>query len=1144
MAVQYNPKSYFYTEYGSLADAVAGNLATDAFGPVVGSETTQYRTTAVVRLLSPIQSAKVFAICKGRILIQPMEGDNTKINLILKPEGNDHAPIKIKYFIYRGINKSDLIDNSDSLIAKNISDPLQPKLLQNLWDDYTAYYLPSGTVPSIFPAKRIGYNPIIQTNAMLIDTIFNTFIEGADTYQLPECNKGDYIGNFSGSLGLDIVLDYGDYQLENQEELFKLDLAYARKNEHVLDLGLISASATMTKVDREKRYKEYIHQFIDAAAFWGSHIECGNIKTSNGIILKTNTEIYSNILKKYQTKNNIYVYVKGERGRSYNYYNTSRKLLFDLTNQIPSDSNETYGWPVLIKIYQPNVGQDWIFGVLQYNVDPHILPNRDKHVSINVIAPSVASNLYPIAYSPVVYVTNNFLRPFTLKIHTDPVRTCASFAIINCNLTQVFPEVSYFEDLWYFGIKPPIENNDIEKCSWGYRDSGRMVNTHEFLRNGAQIQDRIFLDGGKVINSVAIKRSLHIATVTSDTNKRFSYQENIHVNNQTFGIVKKASNYSDYILKLYEDNNFSIYKGEFFDSVESVTINSLMLVHEHNINKRNGYFQLGITEAENTIIGQLLPIDAANVYFKLDEINIGISAPYRKFRLGVKFENSTNILLESFPTNDIHIYTLDGFYFFSKDYSSSQEYYKEFSNSLISFRPHSDISNPSNNWKGEYGFDWIRKGDTTLTGDSLAPIDRTYLNNIGHYYSIVGGVKIKDDGGSFDVEKNEIIKFRNLFPIYPTKSNSHLYTGSWIALYPYKNIGGSLSGFPKLTSNGIKKCLTEAVLDLKIEIGSSPSSLKIKFEKEHFQVTSIPPNSTTVLPNDAKYGYLEINNKTVTGGVLRTLTIKIETLIEFSEYKKIEIVAVENNVEKLAGVLWALPNSKANRKELDVTFIDCTTNLDPAISKTGLKGNEKILEDILTKSLNQALIDIKMAASVETLDLRRSVDPVFYTNYSSPYPSPTPNPPTFLSPVEISYLKGKPKFSQGFFDNKLSIFVFGDDCISSAVGSSYNILYGEAEGTGTYIISFLPTLILYASAIANTGSGIPLQRSTISHEAGHGLSLFHSFGNDSEFTFREFITDNILDYIDTSIAPSDSRIGFNKYQLDKLRNNSTLKTEK
>ena len=98
---KYQPISHFFVDHTSLSEANATNEATDAFGPVKDHEATKYRTTSFVR--GTTMPIKVFAICKGRVLILPMTVEDyngaitiseTKVNLgirnvVLFPERND-----------------------------------------------------------------------------------------------------------------------------------------------------------------------------------------------------------------------------------------------------------------------------------------------------------------------------------------------------------------------------------------------------------------------------------------------------------------------------------------------------------------------------------------------------------------------------------------------------------------------------------------------------------------------------------------------------------------------------------------------------------------------------------------------------------------------------------------------------------------------------------------------------------------------------------------------------------------------------------------------------------------------------------------------------------------------------------------------
>lgn len=1149
MAVQYNPKSYFYTEHSLLANADPANLATDAFGPVVGGETTQYRTTSFVRLLSPVLSAKVFAICKGYILIQPMQGDNTKINLILKPIGNYYAPLKIKYFIYRGVNKVDWIDSINNLMPKNLSDPLQPTFLQKLWDDYTTYYLPSGTVPSVFQGKRIGYNPPIQPSTTLIDTLFNTSLQGEDNYQLPVCHKGDYIGNFSGALGLDIVLDEGDYQLEGQEELFKLDLAYARKSNHVFDLGLITASSGMTKAAREKRCKEYIHRFLDAAAFWGSHIEGGKIRTiSHPDGIHTNTVIYTNILQKYQTKNKVYVYIQEETARSYSYYdvqNKKRKVSFGIGTQIPAPPltyYETNGWPILIQdhtISGTNIG---IQGKIQYNIGEDVYKS-DKCVSVDYIAPNSGVKS-PEKYGEYPPDDDYLVIYFDIYLYSE--KSCSSFVYVRCSAKQDVPLTEYFNNLWPVNIKPALPNVALNDCSYTNYDKGLMRDL-TVVKIAASIQHKVFFDKGELGGNI-VSRRLYVASIQNVAERSSSSQytksnaekdyEKLNAKSVKSNNRAKLASHNDYVKVLYDDTGFSLYRSEFLDVSDNIP--SLALTHETDFELKYSHFHLGITENEYDTLCQSLPPHFDHAFFHLAEVT---SAPanvdFRKFELCIDFENAANGRTIATPTNKIYVYTLDGLYFFTKDYAASQTHYKEFGNTHADFRPVSDVANPLNNWKGEYGFDWPRIGDTSLAGDGLytnpvtsQTFSRNYFDIIGHYYSEnnplrkLGPNDPPNGAYEFKQEKSEWIALRNNYPAYPSKPRlfhdiSYLmYAAPVISLFPSLTATGAPTGFPKLLTNGNAKCYTEALLDLKITIPTPPTSLKIKYETESFKIFSAnpstpsqPPTGMVYLPNVGEFSYLDIIDKSAGS---RTLHLRVKYLREASTYKKIQVIAVEAGVEKLVGELWAMPNAKKRRKQVAVELVSMKTDLGTG-TKNGIDKDtddqRPALEAVITRFLNHALIDVA-EINTTTPFLEINATPTAtgeddYDAFNNDYKNPT-SPPTIYERTaggRMIYddlykflLKNYPSISH---NSKMVLFYIDEVCKGRLSGKP---LYGLAHQFA--LRADKNTVALFR------GSGIvnSLKDETSPHELLHTLGVEHTFGNQNSFTLKQYLSDNILDY--------------------------------
>jgi pyrrolidone-carboxylate peptidase len=707
---EYEPVSHFFVDETKLATITptvppavpAANYATDAFGPVAGSETTKYRTTSVVRATGTVP-VKVFAICDGQVLLQPNYDasgtiDATKLNIVLKPSAS-YNPLKIKYFIYRGVRKEDLMDASNKL-KETSNDANQPPFIAKLWTQFKNFY--PDTPPTVFPASLIGFDPSVAETT-LIDNAF-TKKDTDKTYQLPLCSAGEHIANFIGAIGLDIVLDYGDYHLENQEELFKLDLKYARKNDAVFD----TTTPTLTDAVKIKRYKEHIHQFMDAAAFWGSHIECGSIELSDASKIKTNTLIFASIVNKYQTQNKIYVYIQGENNRSYNYYDATRKVYgFNTAGQL----NETSGWPIIIEdltvaVTTPATSKKGITFSLEYNIDTRI-PEAERHVVVDVISPNNKTSVYPLLEKPKNPIAPATIPAFlinktasiTTVFQVNGTKSCASFLMLFGNLKQEFPLKNYYNDLFpvNFNTNFSIPASGTENLSvWATYDKSRMVNLDNVLDTGAMIQNKLVFDTGfrqaPVQQNIAAtkKRRLYMAILKRNAIHNVEY-DTLNIDTVTAGI-ETTTTAEQYVLNVYNNKEFSVYKGTFTEG--ATIINSLSLIHENSSVKKNSFFHLGITDEEyNTLlygqitvpaivppattVAQNLPADADNVFFHLEEALPFANQNVQKFKVGFRFENAIGATETWFPlaANNVFVYTIDGFYFFSAAYATYQGYF-------------------------------------------------------------------------------------------------------------------------------------------------------------------------------------------------------------------------------------------------------------------------------------------------------------------------------------------------------------------------------------------------------------------------------------------------------------------------------------
>lgn len=1166
---EYEPISHFFTDAIQLDFPIIGNVGTDAFGPILGFETTQYRTTSIVRA-SSADPVKVFAICNGQILIQPQTGDNTKVNLILKPSSS-YNPLKIKYFIYRSINKSDLI-NIDTLKPVDNEDADQPVLLKKMWDKFIAFNQPlydNGTIPTppnVFPASLIGYNENDNLD-ILIDHYFFRNLE-TNSYQIPNCSIGEHIGNFTGEIGLDIVLDYGDYELTNQEELFKLNLDYARKKQFFFDTATI-LSPTPIKI---KRYKEHIHQFIDAAAFWGSHIECGKIKVVNNTPpeIDSNNDIYTKIVAKFQTKNKIYVYIQGENNRSYNYYETTRKVAFDLyPNPKTFVLYNTHNWPILIK--DENIPVDntnpGFLGYLEYNIDSNI-DKSDKCLLIDIISPNNNTSTYPSLEKPN---NVNGEKRFTYKIKPNDLKSTANFLFIFCNLKQEFPLSNYFNNLFPVNFKnnfslPNVEINDLGV--WATYDKSQIINLESVLNIGAVIQNKLFFDNGKgqPVSGVTPRkyRRLYMAILKRNTIHEEKYND-INKDSITAGIAKSVKSKDEYSLNLYNDVNFSVYKGNFIDN--NNTIHSLALIHENNSFQKNSFFHLGITEEEynkliygqitvpTTPASQYLPLDADNVFFHFEEIPL-TNQNIRKFKLGFRFENNSGILTTLFPLtiNDVYVYTLDGMYFFSNEYAKFQEFYNEFSINQVHFRPKTI-------WRGEFGFDWERIGDSGVQGDSLPTVttpDRRYQNIFGHYYDGTTNVK-KDEhaGGIFRNEKSEYISFLNKnYSLYSI--NNAIYCSSFLSLYPSKDISSSLLPFPKTNSGGNLKCLTEIMINLKISIILVPTSLKLVYEKDFFEITSIV-STETVISNgpDPQYNYLEIVNKSLTLGVNRNIELKIKSLTEFSEDKKIKVISVENGIEKKVGEISIFPNAKVNRKKAKIAFVNCKTNVN-GVNKEGLNISNTfnhLLEEKITKYFNQCLIDV---TNFEYRNLDLTPTGSDYTSFNSDYVFSPTSPPTGNSP-SVNYINPFIPVSSGGvkrIHDDLKIKLFNK---FPELQNEYFILFYINEEAYSPVEDFLwggaaellqegqlkRAVVLFYGGIEDSSSTStnPIPHEASAHEIFHCLENQHPFVNSNIYTTKLSLTDNIMDYSQNNPTNGIEGISLWQYQIYLSRKHNLIFNE-
>jgi hypothetical protein len=988
MANTYTPNSCFFCDPGALAPADSANYGSDAFGPVTGNETTQFRTTSIVRAIDNTTKNKVYAICKGKISIQPNADDDTKVNLVLKPDAN-YAPLKIKYFIYRGVGMNDILTpTTEPLIADaDPTNPDQPAFVQKIWAQYIALNTsvasdgPSAlsSAPSTFPASLIGYLPS-QSPDVLLDEYFSSSSLGDDNYQIADCLHGEFIGNFVGSMGLDIVLDQGDSLMADPTSLFNLDLNFTQSSANLLD------TTTISSPDSLNAYQEYIHQFLDAAAFWGSHINCGNIQLNNYIKpqISSNADVYSVILQQYQTSSKVYLYAKGERGRSYNFYDTTRTLKFITTTD---DNNTTSGWPILIKdeSVPSGTGTNTINLNLQYSIDPAI-DQLDRTVYLDLVVPNnntvsgtTGQNITTLAASIAPGSPSiDYISPIALTLQCNNSKYCAAFVLVSANLTLTFPLPHYTNDLWpLFDTSLSLPASPSDLSYWSVYDKNLVKNLSPQLPLGVVVQNKLYKDTGTDATGATKDRRLYMAVIKNNSNPIIEFNK-LNVTNLSSGVSVNGVTMSSFAQNVFKDTNFSVYLGKFTDVLDSnhPTVNSLSLIHADDFNRKKSYLLLGITDDEYSTL-TLLPefSTAQNIFFDLADVsnpNITtlpdtmatsftvnadiLTKNFKKYQVGLIFEDSTGALSKHpvYPTGSdaVFVYTVDGNFYFSETYSKFQNFYNQFADATVEFRTQSQINSTTHPvYLGQFFFDWLRVGDNGFyAGTVCTDPEPSYQDTIisGYHLPVVGDLTTEYTCSftpippltsaqvvaqmAFKALKREYAQIPTKFISDVNDQNKDQYFIQSLNLFPKNYVDTISSNKPPFS----------AELRVFVNIFQELSNLTFDYNSTYFSIN-----------------VAQLPEKTPTGGKVESAqkTIIITCLYDFAEDQQIRVLAVPannspNSVPTLAGIINVGRNSVVRRNTINIILVNVRTNIS-GTPNTGSFTNAEVF--VLNNSLNQDL---------------------------------------------------------------------------------------------------------------------------------------------------------------------------------------------
>lgn len=689
------PESFFFLEKGvNFSQGPA-----EKFGISGPDGSTVFRTTS--KIIN--YTGKVFTICRGQILVQPCGSDTNKVNVILKPFNQPIKGLAIKYFIYRGLNRSDFFDTNKVINANNSS---ATGFVKQIREDFNRLYDMLGITQPTFTAQYIGYPGADQQASDLIDDYFYkiskstvtggnaTDTEAKKAYELPMIEKGTSLGTSTGSIGIDIVLNEGDYTVANDPNPFKLNLGFARLADHALN------QATGTNDFEKKLIRETATQFLDIAAFYGLHAQGkGKINVAGQTApVQAKDEIYD-LIKTFATAKTTYLYIQSNRQRSYNFYgdykvsdvNTNNIKLGNTVSTLTEKKFEEK-WPLQELNAIPSLA-------MQLTTD-----NNDAaalYVKQGILNADTANEDYFIRGGNLLQEEgNNVNTTFTKPISFDLVKTSSNFTISSFvqliyegKAVKITTEVAgpnpgdpsesstyYLKDIddvfGLINVSPKIQPKTSHELRYVI-DQNLLLIDFENKRGGKDIatvttkrvEDQLMKDETESINRITYETLLNNIrqSIGALFTSRTAYQDNSNSGTLSFDAGR---------------NNFYGLDAPYYLRMEVFTDTESNIITGLSIQSQDATLPskkvLGITQSENdkfiALISQFTLnnpkfflkntlSDENSYYTSLEDVK------YKKYTLAVIGENENGQLVMKEPLQKIYVSTIDNLVYATEDYA-------------------------------------------------------------------------------------------------------------------------------------------------------------------------------------------------------------------------------------------------------------------------------------------------------------------------------------------------------------------------------------------------------------------------------------------------------------------------------------------
>ncbi len=330
---------FFFTDYNAIENPQSEK---QAFGPALDKEN-QY---LIENRFSLKTDAPSIAVLDGIPFVQQTQDENI-VNIILLPISNPSFNFPtIKFFVYRGIQKSSLFD--DALIIQEPDDTWKSdNILKTIYDLQSQINADTGNSDQKPTAASVGYHYSLEAEEQFLSDDF--YLEKAifrkDGVQLPLVKAGTQLGKFVGGgteAGVQIVQDRLGYEP---------NLGFARALQSIVEVAPL-VDDTKENLFKHWHQKEAILTYVDFAAFYGcaaAHKQKIKVYTTG-----TNTSEKKDakeIVELFYNKQVVYLDIRNDQNYSFDYYdNFGKKIKVMYTQddeEIAEEINYYDDWPII-----------------------------------------------------------------------------------------------------------------------------------------------------------------------------------------------------------------------------------------------------------------------------------------------------------------------------------------------------------------------------------------------------------------------------------------------------------------------------------------------------------------------------------------------------------------------------------------------------------------------------------------------------------------------------------------------------------------------------------------------------------------------------------------------------------------------------